>query len=205
MIIYQNHEIVIADKPSGISVQAGEKAGVPFLTLLEEKTGKLFPVHRLDRETSGLLLAARTSSAASFYSKLFAGGRVEKYYCAVCRGKFNSKSGEITEAVTVHGQEKTAHTSYRVRREFSRYTLLDLTLHTGRMHQIRVHLFQRGHPVIGDRQYGDFKLNREIKERYHISHLMLYARRLVIKEKKIDITLPMPAHFENFLSIFNVK
>jgi len=127
---------------------------------------------------------------------------MQKIYLAVCSGQFNSPNGVINDFIEVDGRKKKAETFYRVVKKFAKFTLLELKITTGRMHQIRVHLAGIDHPVIGDDKYGDFKLNKEISAKYNIKNLMLFAKSIKIRGRKIKAELP--AHFKAFLKIFNI-
>ncbi len=203
-ILYQSDDLVAIDKPSGIKVHRGvcdprDEAFV--LQRLRDQIGKrLYPVHRLDRPTSGVLVFALTPGAARSLAKSFARHEVRKTYLAVVRG-YTAENGEIDRPLRKDPRQKgkdarrqAALTRY-VRLDTaelpiavgpyatSRYSLVQVSPRTGRMHQIRRHLCHLAHPVIGDRQYGDNKHNRSFKERWQCERLLLAAT---------ELTLPLP-------------
>ncbi len=173
-ILYEDDQLLVVDKPAGMVTHPayGNYTGTLVNALLHhtnqlsEVNKELRPgiVHRLDKETSGLLVIAKTDQAHSFLAKQFARRTIEREYWAVVWGKFKQQKG-IIEAnlgrskkdrrkVAVTSEGKHAATEYSVIREFDFLTLLRLKLRTGRTHQIRVHLSHIGHPVFGDPTYG---------------------------------------------------
>lgn len=182
-ILYQDDKVIIIDKPRGISVQPGEKAGKTILDLVsEEYKIPVWPVHRLDRETSGCLVLALNKEAAKEVTRGFEDGIFSKTYIAIVKGSMNQNKGSITESIMQHGEEKKARTDYKVIETFEVnddvFSLLELTLFSGRMHQIRIHLNQERNPILGDDKHGDFQLNKRIKKEYGVKHLMLHAKKI---------------------------
>jgi 23S rRNA pseudouridine955/2504/2580 synthase len=218
-VLFENDECVVLNKPAGLPVQGG--AGVTFSldsilrnpgNCLEpavrlDGKGRLLLTHRLDRDTSGVLLAAKGREAAAKFSVLFASGRetVRKCYLAVCAGKPQPLSGIITINLDIRGKSKTAETGYTrlsggdLPGKDAEFSLLELELGTGRMHQIRRHLRQIGCPVLGDDKYGDFALNKALRKQGAVKHLLLHASRLVIANAGIDVSTPPPECFAPFI------
>ncbi len=176
-ILYEDDDLLVLDKPAGMVVHPA--AGNPDGTLvnallhhcgaLSSVGGERRPgiVHRLDKETSGCLVAAKNDLAHQGLARQFAGREVLKVYLALASGRFAKKSGRVeTEigrhpvhrkkmAVVEKGRGRVARTEYRVLREMEGgASLVECTLHTGRTHQIRVHLRHLGHPLLGDALYG---------------------------------------------------
>lgn len=207
-VIYENEEILIINKPSGLAVQGGSGIKHSVDTLLPKQTGyPVFLVHRLDKDTSGILITAKSSASAAKWTKLIATKDVIKEYEAFCIGRLNEDEGVITETVEQKGIEKQARTHFCVKEVYStadetqgfekqEFSLISLRLETGRMHQIRIHLAKRNCPVAADDKYGNFKLNREIKKNLGISKLMLHAKRIEFPLGKIVKTLEIdyPSH-----------
>ncbi len=228
-IVYENNEILIVSKRPGLAVQGGEGVKNPLDFLLSEQLGaKVYPVHRLDKETSGLLVVAKTSSAASLWTGLIASGQVKKEYQALCFGlvqgvKSSSalgKTGRLTQRVQVAGAGKTAETFYQVAGIFpaagisplledfgqdSVFSLLNLTLGTGRTHQIRIHLAQAGCPILADDKHGNFKVNKLVKKAVGIKTLQLAATRLTLplEGRATTFQIPLPPHMEEALAVLS--
>ncbi|MDR1636461.1 MAG: RluA family pseudouridine synthase [Treponema sp.] len=240
-LLFENHDCMVLHKPAGLAVQGGEGVGASLDRLLEaELSGrpppenpvspgppKVYLVHRLDKDTSGLILVAKSRETAARFSALFAGpGRgIIKRYLALCAGSPHPPQGIIRLNLEIRGALKKSETSYRLlsRRELPVpstagggkgepgeaasgriFSLLELELGTGRMHQIRRHLARIGCPVLGDDKYGDFSLNRELRKTTGLKRLLLHASRLVIPETLagfpggIDVSDPLPDYFRGF-------
>lgn len=188
-VLYENDEILVINKPSGVSVQGGEGIAHPLDKELPLQLGyPVYLVHRLDKDTSGLMIVAKSSQAASRWTKLIGGKLVQKEYTALCIGKMPSVKGTIRTSVIQHGDEKPAVTHYEVAGEevleFEGtqivLTKVHLKLETGRMHQIRIHLAKQNCPIAGDDRHGNFKLNKILKKAKGIKSLCLVSSRLSI-------------------------
>jgi 23S rRNA pseudouridine955/2504/2580 synthase len=204
-ILFENDFCMVLNKPSGLPAQGGEGVKVSLDSLLSKKISpRPLLVHRLDRDTSGAILIAKTPEAAREFSVLFAGGRIKKIYLGVCAGMPAPESGIIGHKLDVRGKEKKSETFYRVlssraEGEIIR-SLLELRPGTGRMHQIRRHLAQIGHPLLGDDKYGNFPLNKQIRKMFGLKCLLLHASRLIIPPLfclpgGLDIEAPLPEYF----------
>ncbi|MCR5252621.1 MAG: RluA family pseudouridine synthase [Treponema sp.] len=205
-VLYEDEEIYMINKPAGLSVQGGQGVTHSLDNDFAKQVGcKVFLVHRLDKDTSGLMIVAKTPFAAARWTKLISSKIVKKEYIAICAGTMKQKKGVITETVTQHGCEKSAVTYYTVEQEkqvqteiegFENITLsvIRLKLETGRMHQIRIHLAKNGCPIAGDDQHGNFKLNKALKKSLKIKQLLLASVRLTLplngKEQVFEIELP---------------
>ena len=217
-IIYENEEIFIINKPAGLAVQGGEKITHSLDNELAKQVGyKVYLVHRLDKETAGLMVVAKSALAASKWTKLISSKAVKKEYIAVCCGKLAKKSGVIDDSVVQHGETKRAVTKYEVEEEWTQpgtqaenldsattftFCKIRLCLETGRMHQIRIHLAAQGCPICGDDQHGNFKLNKHLKKCFKIKHLLLAAVKLTVpmdgENKVFEITPPDYMCFKDF-------
>jgi 23S rRNA pseudouridine955/2504/2580 synthase len=200
----ENDEIYVVLKPAGLAVQPGERVGRCLVDVLEERlNARPFLVHRLDKDTEGVLLVAKSSQAAAKYGKLIESGAAEKRYLAVCAGAFAKGSGSIQEGIMTREGKKCAETLYEVLGEYGDFTLVRLTLLTGRTHQIRIHLAGIGHPVLGDDRHGNFALNREISREFGVKKLMLFAESIKIDMRpKLEVHAPLPPHFRDFFARF---
>ena len=206
-IVYENEEIIIINKSSGVSVQGGEGVAHPLDKELPKQTGhEIFLVHRLDKDTSGLMIAAKTKPAAAKWSKLVASRAVKKEYDAICIGTFSERKGVITDDVVQHGEIKRAVTQYAVSEVFEidcggeklSLSLVHLTLETGRMHQIRIHLAKKGCPIALDDKYGNFAKNKLLKKYCGTKRLLLCASKLSLplSEKEKIVRIALPDYFE---------
>ena len=224
-LLHEDSFCMIFNKPSGLPVQGGE--GVKFSLdswLSENFSPRPFLVHRLDKDTSGLILVAKTREAARYYSGLFAGKNggknktAKKYYLGVCSGIPEAQSGVISSGLKTPGKgkmktEKDAETRYRLLTSgstgFVPCSLLELELKTGRTHQIRRHLLRFGHPILGDDKYGDFLLNKKLKKAFVLKHMLLHASRLILPSfsvppLELDLKAPLPEYFLSFLEAANI-
>ncbi|EID84100.1 Pseudouridylate synthase, 23S RNA-specific [Treponema sp. JC4] len=205
-VLYEDDEIYVINKPAGLSVQGGQGVKHSLDNDFALQTGqKVYLVHRLDKDTSGLMIVAKSPFAASKWTKLISSKAVKKEYIAICAGKMKDKKGVITEKLIQHGSEKSAVTYFTVEEEKNFTTeiegyenislsFLRLKLETGRMHQIRIHLAKNGCPIAGDDQHGNFKLNKALKKALKIKSLLLASVRLTLplngRESLFEIELP---------------
>lgn len=188
-ILFENEEIFVINKPSGVSVQGGQGILHPLDKEFALQVGfPIYLVHRLDRDTSGLMIVAKSPMAANKWTKLIGGKLVRKEYTALCIGKMHQKKGTIRTSVVQHGNEKPAVTHYEVTEEKEVdlgeqkvvLSTLKLQLETGRMHQIRIHLAKEGCPIAGDDKHGNFKLNKLLRKSCGIKTLQLTSSKLSI-------------------------
>jgi 23S rRNA pseudouridine955/2504/2580 synthase len=212
-IAFEDASLLVIDKPSGIAVHGG--SGVSFGVIeslrAERPQAKLLELaHRLDRDTSGLLIVAKKRSALVELHRMLRDGEVHKIYLAVVKGAPAKKTLELRERlhkyvtasgerrVSVHAEGMSAVTRVKKLKGSGEFSLLEVELLTGRTHQIRVHLAHAGHPIVGDDKYGDFALNRELKQR-----LLLHAAKLAFKHPltgaAVRLESPMPAEMKAFL------
>ncbi|MEO8165423.1 MAG: RluA family pseudouridine synthase, partial [Betaproteobacteria bacterium] len=176
-VLFEDDDLLIVDKPSGVAVHGGSgiSSGViEQLRLARPGLRFLELVHRLDRDTSGVLVLAKKRAALTALHAQLREGSVRKHYLALVMGewkegkrqvkaalhKYVTTSGERRVVVAEEGQE--AHTIFRLISNMPGYTLLDAELKTGRTHQIRVHLAHIGFPIAGDDKYGDFEANKRL-------------------------------------------
>ena len=228
-ILYEDHDLVVVNKPAGMVVHPG--AGTPrgsatLAGALVHRYGALSGaggadrpgiVHRLDKETSGAIVVARNDLAHRALAAQFAGRTVEKTYLALVHGALKEPSGSIRLAVARDVRRRTrmttrrrpaegraAHTDWRALAAIGPFTLVEATLHTGRTHQIRVHFSALGHPVVGDTLYGSPKIavvNR--KPLAALGRNFLHAARLAFSHprtgRRIEVRAPLPADLRAFL------
>jgi len=199
-IIYENDEIYVINKKAGLAVQGGEKITHCLDNDFAQQVGqKIYLVHRLDKETSGLMIVAKNPVAANKWTKLIGSKAVTKEYVALCAGSLKQKSGVIKDDLIQHGEEKSAVTYFNVEKEYEleyfdekeqaqkkqKLTLIRLKLETGRMHQIRIHLSKNNCPIAGDDQHGNFKVNKVLKKQLKIKSLMLASVKLTLDNGQV--------------------
>lgn len=180
--LYHDQAIAVVDKPSGLSVHRGQDPGPGFaMTQLRDLLGRwVFPVHRLDRATSGVLLFALSGELAGRLQEQFAAGRVEKRYLALVRG-LPAEEGVIDHPVRRGGkvgERVPAVTDFRRLGSFERFALVEARPRTGRLHQIRRHFKHLSHPLVGDVRYGKGEINRMFRRRFDLHRLALHALEL---------------------------
>lgn len=214
-IIYRDEYLVAINKPAGLLVHASpiaRDAEEFAIQRLRDQIGQLvYPCHRLDRKTAGVLLFALDKETHRQVSDLFMNNEVEKYYHAIVRG-YIDEAGECTQSlINDKGKRQEAHTLYRplkyTEMDFpsgkfptSRYTLMELKPITGRMHQLRKHMDILRHPIIGDRPYGCNKQNKIFLERFNLSELMLNCRVMEFIHPKTNLKLRLEANYSAEMS-----
>ncbi|MEI8060351.1 MAG: RluA family pseudouridine synthase [Ferruginibacter sp.] len=181
-IVFENDDFVAVNKPAGmLSIPDRMQSATSLKEILAEKYGVIFTVHRLDRDTSGMIVFAKNEGAHKFLSQAFEGRKVEKYYRGIVHGSLDEKSGIIDAPISehlvqkglmvIHRNGKPSQTGYEVIEEYKMFSLLQFQLFTGRTHQIRVHCKNIGHPLACDELYGDGKpiLLSAIKRKFKLS------------------------------------
>ena len=215
-LIVQTEDYVIVNKPSGLASQpgSGTRPGESLVEYLWEwgrNEGLDFKptiAHRLDQETSGMIIAALHGDTLRDFTRLIREHEVDKFYFALVKGNLKKDRGTINESLLrtdnakgskmLVGQDdekaQKAITHYRVKQHYEGYDLVKIKLETGRMHQIRAHFASIGHPLLGDTRYGDFALNREVKKQFGLNRLFLHSCRLEFdwngEHKVFDCPLP---------------
>jgi tRNA pseudouridine65 synthase len=178
--LYRDASVVVVDKPSGVIVHRGlANDAVDLMRAVRDAVGvRVYPVHRLDRGTSGAVVMALSPAAARILGKAFEEGTVEKHYLAITRG--HPKDGEIDHPITRHdgGPRVRAVTRVRCLGTAGRYALVEAVPLTGRMHQIRKHLKHVSCPIIGDVKYGKGEHNRYFRDQHGLHRLALHAAKV---------------------------
>ena len=220
-ILFEDDDMIVINKPAGvlsIPDRFGKEASVK--SLLQEKLGAIFTVHRLDQQTSGLIIFAKNAEAHKQLSELFEGRTIIKKYLGLVNGR-PPEEGEVEESMMehpirkgymiIHAKGKESKTSYEVIKYFKQYALVSFQIHTGRTHQIRVHAKHIGHPIVSDDLYGDgeklklssikkknFKLVKvEEEERPLMGRQALHAASVQFeyKGKELLLEAPLPKDF----------
>jgi 23S rRNA pseudouridine955/2504/2580 synthase len=224
-ILYEDDHLLVIDKPSGVAVHGG--SGVSFGVIEQLRSARpeakfLELVHRLDRETSGVLLVAKKRSALTRLQDQFRDRETGKTYLALVKGQWPSNKkvidlplqryllpsgvGEGERRVRIaHKDDANAQraiTLVRVARLVGDYSLLEVTIKTGRTHQIRVHLASQGYPIVGDDKYGDFELNKRLAT-HGLKRMFLHAWRLQFVHPQLNkpqsLQADLPPELQDFI------
>jgi 23S rRNA pseudouridine955/2504/2580 synthase/23S rRNA pseudouridine1911/1915/1917 synthase len=234
-ILYRGGDLVAVDKPAGLAVIPGRGETTSVLEVLAAQLGvpckgtedpRVRVVHRLDKETSGVLLFALSVEAQRHLSNQFQNNLVEKEYLALVRGKAGGEAGTIDGAIAPHPQHKdrmlvTKHgrpalTTWKVEKRFRKHTLLRCFPKTGKTHQIRVHLVSIGHPLLIDDLYNqasepvylsrfkrDYRFNAFEDERPLMARLTLHAEKLRFEApggERVEVVAPLPRDFRALIT-----
>ena len=201
-LLYRDEFLAAVDKPSGLAVHRGwAPERETAMTCVRDQLGThVFPVHRLDRATSGVLLFALSSEIAARVCESFAAGLAAKTYLALVRG-VPPATGIIDHPLPPgedsHGPRVSAQTAFQRREIFGRYSLVEAHPLTGRLHQVRRHLKHIACPLIGDVNYGKGEHNRLFREQFGLHRLFLHATRLQLPHPRtghlLDLHSPLPA------------
>ncbi|WP_420475281.1 23S rRNA pseudouridine(955/2504/2580) synthase RluC [Noviherbaspirillum sp. ST9] len=227
-ILLEDAHLLVIDKPAGVAVHGG--SGVSYGVIEQLRAARpeakfLELVHRLDRETSGVLLLAKKRSALTDLHEQIREGELDKRYLALVQGewkntrqhvklplfKYTTPDGERRVRVQADGQ--ASHTIFNLVRRFGDFVLLEAELKTGRTHQIRVHLASSGFPIVGDDKYGDFGLNKALQkaegDRVALKRMFLHAFQVTFRHPatgaEVTLKAPLPQECERFLKSIEKK
>lgn len=222
-ILYEDDALLVIDKPSGVAVHGG--SGVSFGIIEQLRSARpqakfLELVHRLDRETSGVLLLAKKRSALVHLHEQMRDGKNDKRYLCLVLGKwqnvkqhvklplhkFNTQNGEKRVMVREDGQ--ASHTIFTLQKSWPEFSLLEAQLKTGRTHQIRVHLAHLGFPIAGDDKYGDFSRNKELVKQ-GLKRMFLHAHSITfthpLTAEAMQLSAPLPKELHGFMDELDGK
>jgi 23S rRNA pseudouridine1911/1915/1917 synthase len=215
-VLYEDNHLLVINKPAGLATMGVADDTPSALQLARryirkkyDKPGNVYlgVVSRLDAPVSGLLVFARTSKAASRLTEQYRSGAVEKYYWALVAGRVDPVEGDLTNWVRKDERHRRMHIAsprtpgaqravltYRTLQTIPAATLLEIRLHTGRKHQIRLQLSHAGHPILGDRKYGS--------RRKFPAGIALHGRRLVlqhpVRRQRLELVCPSPPSWREF-------
>jgi 23S rRNA pseudouridine955/2504/2580 synthase len=230
-VLHEDEHLLAVNKPAGLAAHPG--TGITGATLVEEARAYLSvpadlppaefrpsPAHRLDRETSGVVLVAKTRRCMVRLTEIFTSGEgIRKTYLALAKGKMPRADGTIDLALSEHEQTarskeargvnfQEATTHYRVLSSMREASLLSLRIETGRTHQIRRHLQAAGHTVAGDPRYGDFAFNRLARVRWGLRRMFLHAWKLELphpmEKHTLRLEAPLPDELREVLQKMNL-
>jgi len=216
-IVFEDDALLVIDKPAGLAVHGGSGVSFGVIELLRRQRPEakfLELAHRLDRETSGLLIIGKKRTALNVVQDAMREGRMEKRYLAMAVGrwmnplqhikaplyKYLTADGE--RRVMVREDGKASHSVVRLVQRWERYSLVEVELKTGRTHQIRVHMQSQGFPLLGDDKYGDFPLNKTLA-REGLSRMFLHAALLRLQHplsgEMLELRAPLPDELASFV------
>ena len=217
-IVYEDADIAVINKPQGMTVHpaAGNREHTLanalsfYFDSLSDVNGAVRPgiVHRIDKDTSGLLVVAKNNKAHVDLAAQFEKHSAHRTYVALCEGNFKEQKGDLDTLIgrdaknrkkmaVVWGGGKRAITHWHVLKQYDGFALVEFVLETGRTHQIRVHAKYLGHPIVGDAVYGSKK------QKFSLSGQLLHAKKLELRhpttKKEMEFEAPLPAYFEDVL------
>ena len=223
-ILFEDDYIVCASKPNNVVVHHAHHSRnvadeASLLQLLQEQCGeKMYPIHRLDRKTSGIILLAKKSEYVAKFQELFMNNQIQKTYYGIVRG--HAPETKIIDS-PVKGRDANVHKDAETHLvtaktvtvnipvkpyDTSRYSLVKLTPKTGRLHQLRIHMNKISHPLIGDPKYGDKNHNMMFLENFNCENLFLHARSLEFihphSNKKLEVIADFPQDWNTVFEKF---
>jgi 23S rRNA pseudouridine955/2504/2580 synthase len=230
-VLHEDADLLAVDKPAGLAAHPG--TGIEGATMVEMARAYLkvpagtppqefkpSPAHRLDRETSGIILVAKNRKTMVRLTELFTSGEgISKSYLALAKGKMSRDVGTIDLPLSEHEQSgkskavrgvnfQEALTRWKVLASMKEASLLQVAIETGRTHQIRRHLEAVGHPVAGDKRYGDFPFNHAARTRWGLKRMFLHAWKLSLPHpttgERLSLTAPLPAELADVLRRLNL-
>lgn len=217
-VAFEDDSLLVLDKPAGVAVHGG--SGVSFGIIEQLRRARpdaklLELAHRLDRETSGLLIVAKKRSALTRLHDMFRDGGINKRYLALVKGRWKNPlqhvrlplhkylTDEGERRVCVSDDGKEAHSIVRLVARWENFSLVEVELKTGRTHQIRVHLAHLGYPLAGDDKYGDFSLNKSL-QKAGLKRMFLHAAKLKLSHPisgtVVELESPLPADLSGFVT-----
>ncbi len=225
-VLFEDEHILVVDKPAGLAIHPG--SGISGDTLVDQVRAYLSrqglvtpegefkpsPAHRLDRETSGVVVVAKTRQAMVRLTEIFTRSEAHKTYLALAKGRFQREQGSIELRLAERQQTYASKQQHGVNLQAAvthwkklsggpEATLLELTIETGRTHQIRRHLEAIGHPIVGDTKYGDFPFNRIAQRQWGLRRMFLHSARLALAHpvtgKRLAFEAPLPRELADCL------
>ncbi|AYN24721.1 23S rRNA pseudouridine(955/2504/2580) synthase RluC [Buchnera aphidicola] len=218
-ILYEDNHLLIINKPSGIAVHGGSGINlgvIEYFRKIRPLEKFLELVHRIDRDTSGVLMLAKKRKSLISLHKQMREKKVQKKYIALVHGLWPLSLKKISEPllkihlknkqkkISINKDGKPSETCFRIKKRYSLTTLISITPKTGRTHQIRVHTLYAGHPILFDKRYGKRDLDSNIKNKTKINRLLLHATSINFSHpengKKMHIVAPLDINFKNYLN-----
>ncbi len=206
-VLYRDDDFVAVSKPSGLLVHRSPICPDrdALLQRVRDHVGlRVYPIHRIDRGASGIVLFALSKSAAAWVQHALHDAGATKEYLVLARGNPPAEWVSVRPLRSPEGEPRPAHSEFRTLERFDRCALVAVRIYTGRQHQIRRHLNHDAHHVLGDTMYGKGRLNREFRERFELHRLFLHAHRVLVfhrtKATWIEIVDVLPPELERVLA-----
>ncbi len=223
-ILYEDDALIAINKPTGILVhrtRISEDTQFVLQLLRDQINQRIYPIHRLDRATSGVLIFGKNKKGASQLSEQFRAKKVEKQYLGIIRGYVETEATidyplareiGLPKKEAISHYRRVAQTEIQVpigRYETARYSLVEVRIETGRRHQIRRHFSHLRHPIIGDKKHGDVKHNKHWANEFGIARMLLHAQHMQFNHpetgKNILIYAPINSAFQQALDLLNFQ
>jgi len=198
-IIYEDNNYIVTDKNNDIAVHAGSKNGIGLIDIFRLKFGNHIELcHRLDKQTSGCLVLAKNKKSVKYFSNLLSTNDIKKTYIAILKGKFKNK--KIIES-EIHKNNslklKKSKTIFKLVRQLKNTSIVNVDLHTGRTHQIRIHASQINHPILFDKKYGDIMFDKSINLNFKKT-LALHSKSISFKDQNSKIIKASASYPDEF-------
>jgi 23S rRNA pseudouridine955/2504/2580 synthase len=223
-ILYEDDYLYIVDKPANMAVHSGSgiKEGnslIDYFAEFQKEKDPLLPnpklIHRLDKDTSGLIMISKTDNFLRKIIKLLQNNEITKQYIAFVKGKLKTKKGSITEKISrnradkynkitidsTNGKESVTHYEVLEYNQKNNISKLKIILETGRMHQIRIHFSSNNHPLAGDNIYGDFTWNKLLKKELNLKRQALHAYKLMFTHPETNLPIKIESKLPKELEI----
>ncbi|CAL4322243.1 Ribosomal large subunit pseudouridine synthase C [Buchnera aphidicola (Thelaxes suberi)] len=219
-ILFEDKNLIILNKPSGIAVHGGSGIRFGIIEIFRKIYSSLQfldLVHRLDRNTSGILILSKKNSSLRNLHEQIRNRTIKKKYIALVHGKWNVKHTVVKaplikkflyngkKIMSVHPKGKVSETRFQVKKQYKNTTLMNIFPITGRTHQIRIHASYAGHPLIFDPDYGDNILDSQLPVTNHVKKILLHANEISFihpnNKNKITIKAPLEVRFEKYLNL----
>jgi RluA family pseudouridine synthase len=199
-IIFEDEWILVVDKPAGLLTVPVSATGSRSLTGIlnnehrKKDTPRFYPCHRLDRDTSGLIIYAKGKSVQKKMMELFAARQVDKFYIAFIQGRLSSKTGKFEKKI----ENKQALTAYRCLETRNNFTVVEARPGTGRKNQIRIHFASSGHPLVGEDRFA-FRRDFALRGKRAFLHAVKLGFRHPVTGEQINLSVDLAADMKNFL------
>ena len=198
-IIYEDNNYIVTNKNNDIAVHAGSKNGIGLIDIFRLKFGNHIELcHRLDKQTSGCLVLAKNKKSVKYFSNLLSTNDIKKTYIAILKGKFKNKKIIENEIYKKNSLKlKKSKTIFKLVRQLKNTSIVNVDLHTGRTHQIRIHASQINHPVLFDKKYGDKMFDCSINLNFKKT-LALHSKSISFKDQNSKIIRASASYPDEF-------